>query len=194
MGRKSIEKTRRPLSPKMEIWLDDLIPAISNEDLSKMTIDDIAKLTNKSKSTIYEYFESKQSILYAAVKRRIAKIDDLPIPSEEKSVLLTYNSLIKWLITHLDDVSFSFLNQLNNNFKHSWELINAFMNRLLETLKNLYILGIKQEVFRSVSVEILIDLDEFFITKWLSREDKDQTIDKMILDYVDIRLNGIISN
>jgi hypothetical protein len=66
------------------------------------------------------------------------------------------------------------------------------MNRLLKTLKNLYKKGLQQGVFRAISVEILIDLDEFFITKWLSREDKDQTIDKMILDYVDIRLNGIV--
>ncbi|MFK7786840.1 MAG: TetR/AcrR family transcriptional regulator [Crocinitomicaceae bacterium] len=192
MGRKSIEKTRKPLSKKMESWLDAMIPVISGQDLSKLTIDDIARLTQKSKSTIYEYFESKQDIIYTAVKRRIEKLDYLPEPSEDESVLLTYNSLIEWLIEHLDDVSFSFLNQLENNFPHSWGLINEFMNRLLDTLKKLYVSGIKQGIFRSVSLEIMIDLDEFFITKWLSREDKNQTIDKMVMDYVDIRLNGII--
>ncbi|MDG1333894.1 MAG: TetR/AcrR family transcriptional regulator [Crocinitomicaceae bacterium] len=194
MGRKSIEKTRKPLSPKMKVWLEMLIPALAGKDLSQLTVDDIATLTKKSKSTIYEYFESKQGIIYTAVEQRITKLDDLPEPSEEESVLLTYNSLIDWLINHLDDISFSFLNQLENNFPHSWELINEFMNRLLETLKNLYAQGIKQGVFRSVSLEVLVDLDEFFITKWLSREDKDQTIDKMILDYVDIRLNGIVQS
>jgi len=192
MGRKSTEKTRKPLSPKMEIWLDDLIPAIAGKNLSSLTIDDLAIITKKSKSTIYEYFKSKQEIIYAAVKRRISKLDDLPKPSETESVLFTYNALIEWLIKHLNDISFSFLNQLEQNFEHSWKLINEFMNRLLKTLKNLYKQGIQQGVFRAISVEILIDLDEFFITKWLSREDKDQTIDKMILDYVDIRLNGII--
>ena len=191
MGRKSIEKTRKPLTKKMKSWLDDLIPAIAGQDLSTLTIDDIAKLTKKSKSTIYEYFESKPDIVYTAVKRRIEKLDDLPVPSEDESVLQTYSSLIEWLIQHLDDVSFSFLNQLESNFEHSWGLINEFMERLLETLRQLYESGIKQGVFRSVSVEILMDLDEFFITKWLSREDINQTIDKMIADYVDIRLNGI---
>ena len=192
MGRKSTEKTRKPLSPKMEIWLDDLIPAIAGKNLSSLTIDDLAIITKKSKSTIYEYFKSKQEIIYAAVKRRISKLADLPKPSETESVLFTYNTLIEWLIKHLDDISFSFLNQLEQNFEHSWKLINEFMNRLLKTLKNLYKQGIQQGVFREISVEILIDLDEFFITKWLSREDKNQTIDKMILDYVDIRLNGIV--
>ena len=191
MGRKSVDKTRKPLSKKMRSWLDELIPAIAGQELSKLTIDDIAKLTKKSKSTIYEYFESKQDIIYSAVKHRIEKLDDLPIPSEDESVLLSYNSLIAWLIQHLDDVSFSFLNQLESNFEHSWELINEFMRRLLDTLRRLYESGIKQGVFRSVSLEILMDLDEFFITKWLSREDIDQTIDTMVADYVDIRLNGI---
>lgn len=176
----------------MKVWLDELIPAIADENLSTLTIDDIALHTKKSKSTIYEYFESKQDIIFAAVENRIAKLDALPEPSEDESVLLTYNSLIDWLINHLDDISFSLLNQLENNFEHTWELINEFMSKLLGTLKSLYKQGIKQGVFRSVSLEILVDMDEFFITKWLSQADKNETIDKMILDYVDIRLNGII--
>ena len=192
MGRKSSDKIRKPLSPKMEIWLDNLIPAISGKNLSSLTIDDIAIHTKKSKSTIYEYFKSKQEIIYAAVERRISRLDDPPKPSKIESVLLTYNTLIEWLLKYLNDISFSFLNQLEKNFKDTWKLINEFMNRLLETLKKMYKQGIKQGVFRPVSVEILIDLDKFFITKWLSREDKNQTIDKMILDYVDIRLNGIV--
>lgn len=193
MGRKSIDKTRKPLSKKMEIWIDNLIPAIAGQDLAKLTIDDIASLTKKSKSTIYEYFESKQDIVYTAVKRRIEKLDKLPVVSSEESVMLSYNSLIDWLIRHLDDISFSLLNQLKKEFEQSWELVDEFMNKLLETLKQLYGEGIKQGVFRPVSLEILIDLDEFFIMKWLSRADNNETIDRMIFDYVDIRLNGIVA-
>lgn len=191
MGRKSIEKVRKPLSAKMEIWLDDLIPAIADKNLSQLTIDELAAHTNKSKSTIYEYFESKQEIIHAAIENRITKLDALPEVAEGESVLTTFNSLTNWLIKHLNDVSFSMLHQLKKDFEHTWELINEFMNKLLETLKNLYLEGIKHGVFRPVSVEIMIALDEFFITKWLSQTNKHQTIDQMVFDYVDIRLNGI---
>jgi len=191
MGRKSIERTRKPLSKKMKLWVDSIIPAIAHEDLSKLTVNDIAKLTNKSKSTIYEYFESKQDIIYTAVKRRIDKLEDLPTLTTNESVIAAYNQLIEWLINHLNDVSFSLLNQLESHFAESWEIIRHFMNELLNTLQSLYKHGIEQAVFRSVSVDILMALDEFFITQWLSREGKTETIDQMIIDYVDIRLRGI---
>ena len=37
MGRKSIDKTRKPLSKKMKSWLDELIPAINDylDELAK---------------------------------------------------------------------------------------------------------------------------------------------------------------
>ena len=198
MGRKSVDRTRKPLSKKMELWLDNLIPAIAGKNLSDLTIDDIAALTKKSKSTIYEYFESKSDIIYTAVERRIAKLDDLPSTPENTSVLIAYNQLIEWLITHLKDVSFSFLNQLESHFSDpiaigSWEIINEFMTELLNKLRSLYERGMEQGVFRPVSVAILMAMDEFFIKQWLSKNDKNDTIDKMIFNYVDVKLNGILN-
>ena len=191
MGRKSVDRTRKPLSKKMGFWVDSLIPAIAGKNLTDLTIDEIAALTKKSKSTIYEYFESKEDIIFTAVERRISKLDDLPVTPENTSVLIAYNQLIEWLINHLSDVSFSFLNQLETHFAESWAIVQEFMSELLNTLQTLYEQGIQQGVFRSVSVEILIAMDEFFIKQWLSKNDKNDTIDKMIFDYVDIRLNGI---
>ncbi len=192
MGRKSTNKTRKPLSKKMEIWLSEFIPTITDKDLSQLTIDEIATLTNKSKSTLYEYFESKEAIIYMAVQQRIDALGKLPQPDKHTSIIVTYNRLIEWLITHLNDISFSFLNQLELHFSEAWLLINDFMKILLSLLQTLYVKGIAEGVFRKVSIELLIDMDEFFITKWLSRVKKDQTIDQMIVDYVDIRLNGIM--
>lgn len=193
MGRKSIGKTRKPLTAKMDSWLDELIPALADQNLSQLTIDDIAALTKKSKSTIYEYFEAKNDIIYAAVQRRVSKIDHLPNAAEGESVFAVYHSLIDWLVTHVDDISFSFLNQLENNFNDSWELIVGFMQKLLNTLKALYARGIEEKVFRPVSLEILMAMDEFFILKSLSQSNKNQTIDHLVVAYVDIRLNGILA-
>ena len=177
----------------MDSWLDQLIPALADQNLSQLTIDDIAALTKKSKSTIYEYFEAKNDIIYAAVQRRVSKIDHLPNAAEGESVFAAYHSLIDWLVTHVDDISFSFLNQLENNFNDSWELIVGFMQKLLNTLKALYARGIEENVFRPVSLEILMAMDEFFILKSLSQSDKSQTIDHLVVAYVDIRLNGILA-
>ena len=64
MGRKSTDKSRRPLSKKMIIWVDKIIENLQDQDLTTITLDEIASKTNISKSTIYEYFPTKESILF----------------------------------------------------------------------------------------------------------------------------------
>tara|TARA_B100000795_G_scaffold4331_1_gene3014 strand:+ start:27210 stop:27401 length:192 start_codon:yes stop_codon:yes gene_type:complete len=55
MGRKSLNKNRKPITKKIENWLHELLLELQNKDLNKLTIDDLAKLAKKSKSTIYIY-------------------------------------------------------------------------------------------------------------------------------------------
>lgn len=179
----------------MEEWLDQLIPSLADKDLSNLNIDDIAKITKKSKSTIYEYFESKESIIYTAVSRKIKKLDGLPKSSHSSSPITLFEALINWLIKHLNDVSFSFLYQLENDYIEAWALVKEFMSKLLQMLKKLYLDGIKKGEFRHVSVDLLLVIDQYFITKWLSLQaNKLETVDKLIVDYVDIRLNGILAS
>ena len=71
MGRKSIDKNRKGPQDKTDRWLVDLIPKLKDQDLASMTMNDLAKLLGKSKSTLYEYFESKEEILTRAVALRI---------------------------------------------------------------------------------------------------------------------------
>jgi len=87
MGRKSTNKDRKELSPKMEKWVDSLISKLQGEDISKLTLDDIATKSNISKSTIYEYFATKESIIETMVKRRIEDLDQFPRHTKGANVL-----------------------------------------------------------------------------------------------------------
>ena len=57
MGRKSIEKIRKRPTPKVNAWLATLLIDIQDADLGLLTMDDLVRISGKSKSTFYTYFE-----------------------------------------------------------------------------------------------------------------------------------------
>ena len=59
MGRKSLNKNRKPITKKVKQWLEKLLLELQDKDLEKVTIDDLALLADKSKSTIYIYFDPR---------------------------------------------------------------------------------------------------------------------------------------
>lgn len=193
MGRKSTVKNRKQLSKKMISWLEQLLPSIQDESLDSITINDISKKTAISKSTLYEYFESKEEIITKAIEIRLNKVDLSAITIDSnQSILLQYTKLIERLTSRLNDISFHFIFQVKDQFNEAWQVISLFMDKLIDLLKELYTVGIKQNIFRPVSIDLLLKLDQYFITEWLSSSKQNKTIDQLILDYVDLRLNGIV--
>lgn len=193
MGRKSTKKNRKQLSKKMISWLEQLLPSIQDESLDSITINDISKKTAISKSTLYEYFESKEEIITKAIEIRLNKVDLSAITIDSnQSILLQYTKLIERLTSRLNDISFHFIFQVKDQFNEAWQVISLFMDKLIDLLKELYTVGIKQNIFRPVSIDLLLKLDQYFITEWLSSSKQNKTIDQLILDYVDLRLNGIV--
>lgn len=193
MGRKSTVKNRKQLSKKMISWLEQLLPSIQNESLDSITINDISKKTAISKSTLYEYFESKEEIITKAIEIRLNKVDLSAITIDSnQSILLQYTKLIEGLTSRLNDISFHFIFLVKDQFNEAWQVISLFMDKLIDLLKELYTVGIKQNIFRPVSIDLLLKLDQYFITEWLSSSKQNKTIDQLILDYVDLRLNGIV--
>ena len=69
MGRKSVSRKRKAITPKVKQWLSELLIRIQFEDLKQLTMDDIARLAGTSKSTIYEYFNSKEEIINSRLTR-----------------------------------------------------------------------------------------------------------------------------
>lgn len=193
MGRKSIDRSRKKLSNKMEQWVDSILATLQHENLSELTVDDIAKLTSKSKSTIYEYFDSKESIILTAVERRLEQLEAIPQVEDHQSILDSYLALVNWLANNLQDISFNLLFQLKSDFPASWDSVESFQSDLLHTLQKHYEAGIEAGLFRNMPVDLLVEMDRHFIMTWLSASTKEQTIDQLIHSYVDLRLNGILN-
>jgi AcrR family transcriptional regulator len=195
MGRKSTDKIRRPLSKKMTIWVDHIIENLQDQDLTTITLDDIAAKTNISKSTIYEYFPTKESILLITITRKIEALEQFPIVTNNSDILEVYLELINWLRDNLNEISFDFMSQLKTAFPKCWELVSDFTASLIELLTSIYTIGIQKGVFKDSHVQLMVDLDEFFILRWLSmNRNGEKSMPDLINAYLDMRLNGILVN
>ena len=198
MGRKSLNKKRRPVNKKVHVWLGELLLNIQNKDLEKLTIDDLAKLAGKSKSNIYEYFESKEEILLAACKTRTTTLSEtiLNTLQQEIGVIKLYERLVEIFAEGTSGISISFLQGIKQSYPDVWSIIEDFTDKFVEILKEQYKLGIKEGIFNDISVDLMSHLDKIFVLQVVTNpslfNDKEYTISKLIIDYLNLRLKGLL--
>ncbi len=186
------------MTPRTNKWLGKLLLGLQQEDLEALTIDDIASIAGKSKSTIYEYFESKEDILLAACTTRtevltasIAKIGE-----QELTTVELYAQLIDIFAQGTADISIGFLQSIRQHYPAAWSVIDAFTNSFVTLLEAHYEEGMRTGIYNSVSVELLGNLDKLFITQVVTNpavfSDKKYTLSQLVRDYLNLRLTGLL--
>ena len=171
---------------------------LQDVDLEKLTIDDISKISEKSKASIYSYFSSKEDVIYAACETRVNLVygiindikDDRTAPLE-----IRYSRLIETFSKGLSDITISFMKDVKKYYPMSWELINDFSDHFVELLETLYSEGMESGIFRKMSIPLLKHLDKHFVTNIVTDselfEDSSYTLDYLVRDYLKLRLVGI---
>ncbi len=198
MGRKSIARKRKPITPKVQTWLKALLVRIQYEDLEQLKIDDIAKLAGTSKSTIYEYFGSKEEILEACCATRINQLttDVLQLSQKDLDTTDLYTSLVEAFAEGVSDISFSFLQHIKLHYPQAWTLIDQFTDLYVDLLKNLYQKGIEEGLYNAVSIDLLGHIDKLFIIQVVTNpsifSDEQYHISELIRDYLNLRLVGLL--
>lgn len=200
MGRKSLSRKRKNISPKVNIWLGELLLRLQYEDLDKLTMDDIARLVGKSKSTIYEYFESKEDIFLAACQTRISFLVEsgLKEAQQEYSTVERYERLVELFAEGTAGISIYFLQSIKQNYPKAWEVIEAFTNNYIDLLKEQYKQGMAEGIYNPISIELLGFLDRLFVTQVVTNpdffSDEQYTISNLVRDYLKLRLHGLLKN
>ncbi|WP_299902643.1 TetR/AcrR family transcriptional regulator [uncultured Aquimarina sp.] len=198
MGRKSIHRERKDKSKKVEQWTQALLPKLRNTELGELTMDDLAKLMNKSKSTIYQYFVTKEEIFEYVTQVRV---DQLKAYKNEISIEIMglgyqYEALAKILAEGVKDISPFYLKQLQIHYPSAWDIVEHFLQGLLKDLKEFYIFGIENKIFKTVSPELLIKLDEYFIMQLITDHtffnDNQKTLESAIKEYMFVKFEGLV--
>lgn len=198
MGRKSLSRKRKNITKKVNVWLSELLIQLQHEDLEKLTMDDMARLAGKSKSTIYEYFESKEDILLAACQTRTKALSEsiLNISQQKLDTVKLYEHLVEIFAVGTVGISLSFLQNVKQYYPKAWSVIDKFTDDFVALLKVHYEKGISEGIFNPISVELLGHIDKFFVIQVVTSpaifSDDQYTMSNLIRDYLNLRLNGLL--
>ena len=198
MGRKSAAKQRKEISPKVNTWLSQLLIKLQHENLEQLTMNDIARIANKSKSTIYEYFRSKEEVLRAACQTRITILFNSinQINEQQLTGVERYSQLIEIFAEGTTGISIAFLQSIRLNYPSVWVVVDSFINHFVALLESHYTEGIKEGIYNPISVELLSSLDKLFITQVVTNpaifSDDKYTVSNLIRDYLNLRLTGLL--
>ncbi len=198
MGRRAVLRERQDITPRVRLWLEQLFARIQDEDLAQMTIDDMAQLAGKSKSTIYQYFSSKEDIMEAACRHRVDAIMQSlhPIIREETNTVQQYKDLVEVFAKNTADMSIAFLQGVKEYFPSAWSVINDFTDQFIILLQAQYTKGISENLYNPISVELLGQMDKLFVSHVVSNpslfSDNDYKLDDLIRDYLNLRLMGLL--
>ena len=197
MGRKSIKRIRKPLTKKAQAWLRELVTLLQNKELDKLTLDEMAELIGKSKSTIYSYFSTKEEIYQAAIQLILDDMLDLlstEATSGENMEDVLQVMLIK-ISEGIEGISISFLEQLQVHFPEVWMLIEQFTDQLLQTIEMIYRQGMDQGDFKSYNLQLILALDKHFVMSIMTDASRfsseGMTLQDLVNEYLSLRLNAL---
>lgn len=198
MGRKAVEKIRKDPTDKVHQWLTSLLLKLQSIELAHLTIDDLAKLSGKSKSNIYKYFESKEDLILAACQTRLQVLQNVvdQIAQDKSLVLETrYTHLLEQISTGMSDITISFLYDIQTYYPRSWKAINAFSDSFVALMEELYLEGMQKGLYHPISLDLLGTLDRYFVTQVVTNQqifkNPDYHLSHLIRDYMRLRLYGL---
>ena len=198
MGRKPESKERKKISAKVNKWLMQLLIDLQYENLEQLTTDDIARIAGKSKSTIYQYFKSKEEVLTAACQTRITVLMNALVQLNEQNLsgVERYTQLIEIFAEGTTGISIQFLQSIKQGYPSTWKVIDTFTNQYVALLEQHYEQGIKEGIYNPVSVELLSNLDKLFVIQVVTNPtiftDDKYTVSNLIRDYLSLRLTGLL--
>jgi len=198
MGRKSIPKNRKEKDQKVEQWTQAMLPKLKNKHLGDLTMDDLAKLMNKSKSTIYQYFTTKEEVFEYTTEVRMNRLSTYKNEISTAILTLDYNhdAFVNIFTEGAKDISAFYLKQLQQYYPSAWAIIEDFLYDLINDLKEFYISGIKNNLFKPLSVELLTKLDEYFIMQLIVDDhffsQSKETLASMVKNYMALKFEGLM--
>lgn len=197
MGRKSTDRARKPLTEKAKNWLRKVGPLLQDKELDKLTLDELARLMGKSKSTIYSYFATKEEIYLTVVQLVLAEMDAVisPKAAEGGDMELALRNMLLQISEGIEGISIDFLEQIKLKFPEVWSVIEAFTAMILANLKRIYTKGMEQGSFKVFNISLLTALDSHFVmnimTNTATFSHQGMSLNDLVKEYLELRLAAL---
>lgn len=198
MGRKSTDKNRKQNDEKKLQWSLQAFPLFQMGNLHGLTIDDIAKWLGKSKSTLYEYFESKDEIILLGLLERFRQLMGYKeiLLDSKRTHIQRYSDFLAFMLPRIQDISAQFLVELKRDFPAMWTIAQAFLGELLALLGDYHRSGIQVQAFKPLSAELMVKMDSLFISEVLMQPDfllqHGLSLSQLVEQYITMKFEGIV--
>lgn len=164
MGRKALNKNRKNNREKISEWAEVLFPIFQKNGLKGLTMDGVARYLNKSKTTVYDYFQTKEELLQHLIAYKLDQIrgyekilEDSKLNYAEKC-----SQLLEYLSIHISDISTLFLSDLQEQFPELWVKVDEFLEYAAIHLESFYAEGMRENEFNPIHTKVLVALDQVF--------------------------------
>lgn len=197
MGRKSSNRIRKDNPKKRREWIIELYPYFRDNGLKDLRMDGVAKLLGKSKSTVYEYFTSKEEIVAETISYKLEALlgfEDILL-DENLGLEERYLQLMEYMIPILTDISNLLLTDIQSLYPKLWLQVDAFYDHASHVLEQYYNEGIEKGVFRKLHPAILAHSDRFFFQELVDPKflaEKGISANEAFEGYFDLKFKGLM--
>ena len=198
MGRKAVDKERKPLNQKQEKWLTEVMPYFYKNGMRKPTMDDIAEHLNLSKATIYNYYSSKEDLIHDALWLKLVELQkfrDLLLDESVEFVERYYKGA-QFFTQSLKGMTALYLEDLKNYFPKTWADVDRFREKSAENIKMYYKAGIDKGIFRDFNIHLMAETDLFFFDMMIDAKflrKNEITVEEAFDQYFKMKFEGVLA-
>lgn len=168
-----------------------LLPTVRNSGFQTLRMDDIMKIMDISRATLYKYFPNKEDIFHKVTDGYVQYIEEMSteLPKEETMYATQFQQIFEQSVSLALLITDDFLKELQITYplmyKKLWETIQIREKQLL----NFYNEGVQKGIFNEVNGRLLILQDKMLFSmldlKYLMKNH--WTIEQVLLDFYKLR-------
>jgi AcrR family transcriptional regulator len=164
MGRKALSRERKNDEAKTKDWIVKLFPYFQKNGLKGVTMDLVAQELDKSKTTVYDYFQTKEQLIELLVDYKLAEIQTFEdiILNESISYTEKCYQTLKHQADHISDISNLFLADLRELYPVLWQKVEKFLDYCVQVMSDFYKKGSLHNEFNVINPTIVAMNDQLF--------------------------------
>ncbi len=197
MGRKALTRNRKQNPKKRREWIITLYPYFRDQGLRDLKMDKVANLLGKSKSTVYEYFSTKEEIVAEALAYKMEALMGFEsiVSNQNLSLEDRYQQLMHYMIPVLTDISSLLMEDIKLLFPKLWRQVDAFYDHASTVLETYYIEGMEKGVFRKTRPALLSLSDKFFFSALVDPtflKENNLKPEEAFQEYFELKFKGLL--
>jgi len=140
-------------------YFKKLIPPVMREGFQALRMDDIAKLMDVSRATLYKHFSSKEEIIEGVVRifaDYVAKLEDLDPEDDDNVYAIGFQRLFEQSVALAGKISDVFMKELQAVYPELYDELRNALNEREERIVRFYRDGQSKGVFNPINYHLIV--------------------------------------